>query len=291
MIFDTNSKDIILVSYPSGGFGNFIYHVLTTFADGTIKISNNDFDFRSNGDSHMTNRYCEDYFHDPYNYTPNIDIDTKDKKIVVLCDNGINNDGYKKVIKVFPNATIVRAVIDQGIRPVIYQTLVQKAMSVDITQHHEYHIENHWTDSGEEYAARENFTLFYHNWPFKWHTDESAINVSLEKLVTDPVSTLIDLINRLDMTVVDHEGLDSLCKKWSAANATYFFVYHKSNTIMQALDTNTNIDVSDVTELYQQGYINYCIEAKYHVTIPVYDYKDWFKSTLEISDMIKKLHV
>ncbi len=60
---------------------------------------------------------------------------------------------------------------------------------------------------------------------------------------------------------------------------------------MQTLDTNTNIDVSDVTELYQQGYINYCIEAKYHVTIPVYDYKDWFKSTSEISDLIEKLHV
>jgi hypothetical protein len=147
------------------------------------------------------------------------------------------------------------------------------------------------SESAEDYAIRENFTLFYHNWPFKWNTNESAINVSLEKLVTDPVITLIDLINKLDMTVVDHAGLAILCKKWLDANSSYFFVYHKANAIMQALDTKTNIDVSDVTELYQQGYINYCIEAKYHVTIPVYDYKDWFKSTNEIIAMIEKLHV
>ena len=291
MIFDTKSKDIILVSYPAGGFGNFIHHVLTTFADGTVKISNNNFNFRSNGDSHLLNHYCAIYFHEPNRYIPAIEIDPKDKKIVVLCDNGINNDSYEKVIKVFPNATIVRMVIDQCIRPVIYHTMVKKAMMFDIIQHHKNHVENHWSDSTEDYAVRENFTLFYHNWPFKWNPDESAINVSLEKLVIDPVATLIDLINRLGMTVVDHAGLDDLCKKWADANSTYFFVYHKSNAIMQALDTKTNIDVSDVTELYQQGYINYCIEAKYHVTIPVYDYKDWFTSTAEISDMIEKLHV
>ena len=291
MIIDTAGKNIILVSYPSGGFGHFIYHVLTSFADGTVKISDTDFNFQSNGDSHMTKQYCKPYYHDPDNYIPNIDVDPKDKKIVILCDNGIPNDGYEKVIKVFPNATIVRMVIDQGIRPVIYHAMIKKALKVDVIQHNKDHIENHWTDSAEDYAIRENFTLWYHNWPFKWNPNESAINVSLEKLVTDPVTTLIDLINRLDMTVVDYAGLDTLCKKWLDINSSYFFVYHKANAIMQALDTKTNIDVSDVTKLCQQGYINYCIEDKYGVIIPVYDYKDWFKSTSEISDLIEKLHV
>ena len=60
---------------------------------------------------------------------------------------------------------------------------------------------------------------------------------------------------------------------------------------MQALASGKHIDISDITNLHEQGYINYCIETKYHVTIPVYDYKDWFKSTAEISNMIEKLHV
>jgi hypothetical protein len=29
MKFDTTDKDIILVSYPAGGFGNFIFHALS----------------------------------------------------------------------------------------------------------------------------------------------------------------------------------------------------------------------------------------------------------------------
>ena len=37
MILNNLSKDIILISYPSGGFGNFLYYVL---ASDTIKTDN-----------------------------------------------------------------------------------------------------------------------------------------------------------------------------------------------------------------------------------------------------------
>ena len=42
-------------------------------------------------------------------------------------------------------------------------------------------------------------------------------------------------------------------------------------------------------DLHDQGYINYCIECKYDVIIPVYDYRNWFQTSIDIQEMIKCL--
>jgi hypothetical protein len=291
MIFDTSSNNIILISYPSGGFGNFIYYILTKFADQTVKVPNIGFNLSVDGDSHATTKYTEIYYQDPAEYIPNISVDPKDKKILVLCDNGILNDKYSKIKIVFPMATIVRIVINLAVRPVIYQTCIVKAMKKDMNTINQYHIDGNWSDADTDYAQRENFTLFYHHWPFEWQESADTINLSLEDLIIDPIETIIKLINRLGMQLVDKDLLRPVINDWLTANAEYFSVYWSTKTIMQALESKKHIDISNIVDLHEQGYINYCIEAKYHVTIPVYDYKDWFKSTLEISNMIEKLHV
>lgn len=291
MIFDTAGKNIILVSYPAGGFGNFIYYILTKFADQTVKVPNIGFNLSADGNSHDVTKYTEIYYHDPTEYIPNISIDPEDKKILVLCDNGILEDKYSKIKTVFPNATIVRIVIDPAVRPVIYQTCITKAMKKDINTINQSHVDSSWTDADTEYAQRENFTLFYHNWPFGWQESADNINLSLEDLIIDPIETIIKLINNLGMQLVDKDSLGLVVNDWVTANAEYFSIYWSAKRIMQALTSGKHIDISDITDLHEQGYINYCIETKYHVTIPVYDYKDWFKSTAEISNMIEKLHV
>jgi hypothetical protein len=292
MIFDTAGENIILVSYPSGGFGNFIYYVLTRFADQTVKVPNLEFNFSTNGNSHAADKYTNTYFHDPIEYISKIDFDPKDKKILILCDNGINNDNYTKVKTVFPNATIVRVVIESTVRPVIYQTCVIKAIEMQhLNVENQPQVNAYWSDAETDYAQRENFTLFYHNWPFGWQPLAESINLSLEELVTNPVATITNLIGRLGMKLVDEENLQSVVNDWVNSNSKYFSIYHTANNIMQALELKENIDISSITNLHDQGYINYCIEAKFHVTIPVYDYKDWFKSTNEITKMVEKLHV
>jgi len=290
MIFDTSSNNIILISYPSGGFGNFLYYILSEFANRTVKLSNNQLIFSDDGNSHSVVKYTNIYFMDPVNYHPQCDIDPQDNKVLVLCDNGINNDKYDKIISTFPNAKIVRIVIDPAVRPIIYQTCIVKAMHQNFNDNHCEHIKNNWSDSSEDYAKRENFTLLYHDWSYGWGPNELTVNLSVEQLLIHPVDTIKELINQLDMQPVNESKLKTVLDDWFTANEKYFNVYFRSKLILTALENKENIDISHITDLHEQGYINYCIEQQYNIEIPVYDYRYWFQSTEQIQQAINKIN-
>jgi hypothetical protein len=290
-LFDTTSKDIIIISYPSGGFGNFLYHVLTNHASDTVKVDNNYFFFNKNGNSHDTKKYTNVYFHDPIYYNPSIDnVITKNKKILVLCDNGILNDTYDKLRQVFPNATIVRSTISQSVRPIIYKTCIVKAMQTNVIDDTKTHVVSNWNDSGEDYAIRENFTLMYHNWPFSlWEEDHQCINVNLENLITEPHNAINSLIFKLEMKVVDQVNLQKLIDDWRDINSKYFKIYYECKKIENALNENYNLNLEHLTDLHDQGYINYWIEQKHHIIIPVYNYKNWFVDTYALQKAINEI--
>lgn len=289
MIFDTTRDNIILISYPSGGFGNFLYHVLTEFAKETVKVDNS-FKFNSDGNSHSTKKYTEIYYHDrPYNSITSVDV--SNKTALVLCDNGISNDSYDKILQTFPNARIVRAVIDVATRPVIYKTCIEKAMKTDSITETIPHVIANWPEGKEDYAIRENFTLFYHNWPFNWDYSKlkNVVNLSIEKLIVDPVNTILNLTKQLGLSIINVNELIKFCDAWFLANKTYFNIHFRCNAIMLALIQGNNVDLTDITELHDQGYINYCVEKKFNIEIPVYDYRCWFKTTKDILDMVNKI--
>lgn len=288
MILDNHSKDIVLISYPSGGFGHFLFHILTGFCKETVKAYNTEFKFSEHGDSHATKLYTETFFKDPDEYFTEIAAPySVGSKILVLCDNGINHDSYSKILKTFPNGTIVRTVIDYDIRPVIYQTCIVKAKKDDLLDTNSDHVKDHWTDSDEEYAIRENFTLLYQNWPFGWEPIDGVINFSLEGLITNPVSSIEWLSDKLNLTIQNREQLEDLCSEWVKTNKSFFAVYYNWQDISRALEANTDISLDHITNLHDQGYINHRIEQKYNVIIPVYDYRDWFKTT---GDILKMVH-
>jgi hypothetical protein len=289
MNFDKNSKDIICISYPTGGFGHFLYHSLLVFAKETIKPKNTTFSFSSTGDSHYMEKCTRTYSHDPEEYDSEISVDFQGKRIPILCDNGINNDQYIKLNNTFPNASIVRLVIDHSVRPIIYQTCTIKAQKSSMFKETIDQVNEHWTDANLPYAIRENFTLLYHNWPFAWDyaENQNIINVSLEKLMFDTVNTIEDLMHRLNLTLIDIDLLKRTIHEWQKSNQLYFNVYHNAIQVLDALNNNYNIELSHIIDLHEQGYINYCVESAYNVTIPVYDYKDWFANTNEIQEMIK----
>jgi len=289
MIFDPASENIILISYPSGGFGNFLYYLLSKFCLETVDINDDAFKFSLSGDSHSIIKYTNPYFMDPPDYDPSINVKFADKKILVLCDNGIGNDQYHGIRNTFPNATIVRSVIDTKIRPVIYQTCVIKARRSSMLLENTKHINDNWSDSAENYAVRENFTLLYHNWPFGWRPDPTVINFHLEKLITDPINTVKNMISNLGLTLTNDDELPKIIKVWYTVNQKYFNIYYSAQDTIDAIVNNSAKDLRHITNLHEQGYINYCIEKHFNVIIPVYDYKDWFKSTNEISEMIKCL--
>lgn len=290
MIFDTSSNNIILISYPSGGFGNFLYYILSEFADQTVKLSNNQLIFGDDGNSHSIVKYTNTYFMDPVDYSLQCDIDPQDNKILILCDNGINNDKYDKITSTFPNAKIVRIVIDPAVRPIIYQTCIVKAMRQDFVDNHSEHIKNNWSDSSEEYAQRENFTLLYHDWSYGWRPNELTVNLSVEQLLTHPTDTIKELINQLGMQLVNESKLKTVLDDWFISNEKYFNVYFHSKLILTALENKENIDISHITDLHTQGYINYCIEQQYNIEIPVYEYRHWFQSTEQIQQAINEIN-
>lgn len=290
MRFSTDSKDIICISYPSGGFGNFLYYVLSEFADQTVKLSNNELTFSQDGNSHSIVMYTNTYFMDPDEFRLHCDIDPKNNKVVVLCDNGINNDSYDKINLTFPNAKIVRIVIDPAVRPIIYQTCIIKAVCQDLNTNHSEHVRNNWSDAAEDYAQREDFTLMYHNWSYGWEPTDSTINLSFKQLLIQPFDTIKELINQLGMQLVDEDRLKLVLADWFTANSKYFSVYFHANLILTALENKENIDISHIVDLHEQGYINYCIEKRYNIEIPVYDYRTWFQSTEQIQQAIIKIN-
>lgn len=278
---------MILISYPSGGFGNFIYYVLTEIASNTYKFKNSNFEFDLLGRSHAVAKYTPTYFHDPDSYCAKLP-DT-DREILILCDNGINNDSYAKINQTFPEALKIRTCIDLAVRPVIYKTCIYKAAESDPLSETHNQVVNNWIDHQEPYAIRENFTLMYHNWPFKWEPASDCVNVSLESLIDDPKLTITNLIHSIGGEVIDANRLTIICDNWLAANQKYFTVYYEWADIESALHQNYDLNISHITDLHDQGYINYCIESKFNVIIPVYDYRDWFNSTNDIKEMIKCL--
>jgi hypothetical protein len=281
-----DNPNIMIISYPSGGFGNFLFHVLTEFADNTYKPTKNLFEFSADGNSHSTNKYTKIYFHDPEDY--NTDFPVTDKKILILCDNGINNDSYVNVRKTFPAALILRATICKSIRPVIYQTCIVKAKNSRVVEENHQQVLDNWSDSNEDYAIRENFTLMYHNWNYGWEcsNESNVINIELESLINDPAETIVGIVKQLGGQIIDHKKLVELCRLWQEANSKYFKVYFDWIRINYALDNQESVDISNITDLHEQGYLNYCIEYKYNVTIPVYTYRNWFKTTADIQEMI-----
>lgn len=283
------NNNLMLVSYPAGGFGNFLFHVLTEFSSNTVKTDNAQFNFGITGNSHSTKKYTDVYFYDPDTYpVPTLD---PDKITLILCDNGINNDSYEKIKKTFSDATIIRAVIDLGVRPIIYQTCIIKAKNSNLETENKMHVVAHWNDYNEDYAKRENFTLMYHQWPFKWERidDPTVINLSLEYLITNPVDCISGLIASTGGQLINKEKFIDCCDQWKQVNQPYFKIYHEWKTIEYSLDHAQNTNISHITDLHEQGYINYCIERKFNVIIPVYDYKNWFTCTEQIQKMVNQL--
>lgn len=279
------TDNIIFISYPSGGFGNFVYHVVSNYFANTHKVSTQDFAFDALGTSHATHKYLATWFHDPDNYT--LDFESE-KTLVLLVDNGINNDSYVKLRSVFKQGIIIRLNIDELSKPVVYKTAVIKAMGSDLISDIKNVVEDNWTDSSEDYALRENFTLFYKNWPFRWRPVENVVNINISDLISNPLNTFEYIANAIQDEIINVSELTKLIHDWKVSNKQYFDIIEIWKIIENALNSEIHIELPDL-QLHDQGYINYCIERKYNVIIPVYDYRNWFQSSTDIQEMIKCL--
>jgi regulator of replication initiation timing len=107
--------------YPTGGYGNFLYYILTEYFKNTVKIKNCKFKFSESGNSHEAYKYTEPFLLGAhyknlkdFTYTYQVyDQDSynqiqKGQQFLVLGDTGNLMDSVRVLQKYFSNATFIR---------------------------------------------------------------------------------------------------------------------------------------------------------------------------------------
>jgi hypothetical protein len=151
--FDKDGPRLALIHYPGGGYGHFIYLLLTKFIFNTIKTTSNEALFSTVGDSHQNQKYTTIYL-PPYIDTKNFQKNNHGKKFsyldyqysgmfsdqnvaeqynnnstaLVLCDTGPLVDNHKFLLNYFSQAQMIRVYVDNFIdRLVQISNLMHKA--------------------------------------------------------------------------------------------------------------------------------------------------------------------
>lgn len=281
-------ENVLVISYPSGGFGNFIYHLLSAYADNTVKIGGHKFNFSSTGNSHNNKRYTDPIKQLSSDYKIQFQ-DSKNLHLVTY-DPGINNkqDKFLKLKKYFPNAKIVNCHLTDAIRPVIYKTFMIKAHNKNPVNHSIKTVEQNW-QTCSDYTIRENFTLFYNQWSWHWPalSQNGVINFNLESFITNPFYTLNQLIESTGGKLINKNKCKKTLQEWYKSNFKYFEIYWLCKELERSLDNFENFNLEYVKDLHDQGYLNHWIETKYNIQIPVYNYRHWFKNTEQILQMVQ----
>ena len=109
--------------YPTGGYGNFLYYLLSEHLESTVKPMPSNWEFSSDGNSHGYPKYVEKFqlgshvnnrTTKNFDYTYNILDSTvgpqiqQGKKFLVLADVGNKGDNTRFLKRYFPNSVIVR---------------------------------------------------------------------------------------------------------------------------------------------------------------------------------------
>ena len=300
---DTKRSDIILVSYPPGGFGNFVYHCVSCFSSDTVKI-NSQFQFSASGHSHQSCKYIQVFGLVELDYEAWITVKDVDinQRIVILSDHTFArpDPGYVDTRKVFPNATIVRLCVDEDSKYVIFQTMQAKAKNLDFKREFSDRLSQRLgrpaTQSEQRQAWLVDFNFHendhrpnQHNFANgirAWHPvhEPGVINISVCDLIDDPVMCLSDLIHTLGMQVVNLQDLQALCAQWKQVNSEYFRAYSKWHEMEQALQNGTNIVLDDIQCAFDQAYLLFRLRQNYGHRIS--DEFEWFRDMDQMREMI-----
>ena len=145
MTADFDSDNAVLIHYRGGAYGNFLFHVIGTHIDNTVKIKNDKFLFSSAGNSHSTIKYISTYYlagelekakklksYNDYKYVPSVTNEhawqqiQDGKKFLVLCDTSVI-DNHRHLLSMWPNSVMIRTVMPTFIDKLVgYANLLHK---------------------------------------------------------------------------------------------------------------------------------------------------------------------
>lgn len=273
---------IYCVWYPAGGFGTYISSVLDRYGKNFVRPSESDFVFSPTGNSHLNEKVVPVY-RDRIANRYQIKLDHSQGNYSVLIDNGVNSESTK-FLSVFPNAHVIKICYDDKSWPTLVQTLIVKAMNKTL----ESEImpdQNKW-DCADDWAVREKYFLFLIENQLRcaWKPDD--ISTSLD---VGQIWNYTSLVNFFSSIGIEVENFEHKHQKWQQANQQYFTPAHQAQYIVQCVKNRQEVDLTHITDLWQQAVVNYYVLLDFGVTVPANTYANWFQNTKQIWEMIDGL--
>lgn len=266
---------IYCIWYPSGGFGHFINALLSLYGDNFVRPRGAAI-FSTTGNLHELDTILPKYQHNQAYPPP---VTDPCQNYCVLIDNGINDESsfFKKT---FPQSSTIKICYDDRTWPIVAHTMIVKAMNTDLTK--ELPLDKNW-DSKEVWAKREKFFLYLRDHPLRycWKPDQTCYNLQLETILRHG-----DLKNFLDKLSITTTNFQLLHDQMLHHNQEYLRVLFWSDKIIEALDNDQPIDISHISNIWDQAAINYFLYVNYGIEIPANDYADWFQNTAQIKNLL-----
>jgi hypothetical protein len=292
MLIDKDSHDIIVISYPPGAGGYFLYTAITRYAQGAVHLGMPGFRFGDHGDCHHTELYIPVMWHHPDEYDLVLSkIKAQDityNKIVVICDHGpCYDEHYQYLRSHFPQAKIVRTVLDTDMVHIVARSATEKPQSgTDMIQMHRVIYQNtqppvpfrRWLKDMIKSPVPGGVYDSLQRWQPVYQKD--VVDFSIRHFVYPEQDGVARLIEDLGMTVRDQDGLRDFCRQYQQANLKYYRWLLAWPSIRQALESGQDVDLSHITDVYDRCMIDLRIESTWNLQLP--DQENWFQNTREI---------
>jgi hypothetical protein len=288
-------KQVVSIQYPSGGFGHTIHVILSMFGK-NFACNPLDHKFGIAGDSHQFPELLPKMFNvNEYNvekFCVMLDQVENNKNVTILIDSGISDDtvDFKKIIH--PHFSI-RICYDDWSWPLLAKMFYTRCMSaVDSKKYQLIDFINpdhdKWpSNESEDWAVREKYFLYLRDHPFRhcWRPVAGCVSLPVEQILN--YTSLHITLNQW-FNVVEFEDF---YKKWYSVNKEHFDFHFACKKIIDQIEFNQLVDLSNINDLFDQAVINYYIWLKYNFEVPHNDYAEWFTNTKDITIMLKKYGV
>jgi hypothetical protein len=289
-----NSNNILLIQYPSGGYGYYLARLINQYVSNVVKTDDS-FKFDSLGTSHSLPLVAGDVHFSLnrvlslVNKKYQLDIDQKKYVVIPYCP-GIEDDSTDKMRLMFPNAKIVRLFYEDSTWPLVFQNCIIKALRGSLEK--DVTFDSQMFGSSDAWAQRENFSLIYNSHYYRntWKKFDhyQILNIDIFDLLITPDKCINTVAAFIDSTAPNLSDLPYRHQDFLQAN---------KNTVvhLEILNLFNNIkiyqELEHITQLYQQAAVNFYIQTKFGFEVPSNEYASWFTNTKDIVTMLNKYSV
>jgi hypothetical protein len=287
---DNTSKNLLLINYPSGGYGYYLTRLINQFVTNVVQTPDA-FLFDDLGTSHDLPLVVGDIHHEQNRVLHMADSmywsDIKKQKYILVpyCP-GIPNDTTDNLKSNYPNAKVIRLCYQDNTWPLVFQNCIVKAARGTTESDVDFDAKKFGVS--DNWACRENFSLLfeYHHYRIMWkeHVHDNWLNIDISELITNPQNCLERVENFIDGSMIDLNQLPSKHRQFLDANPNT--VQHLE--ILNIVKTLTvDQDLAHINQLYHQAVLNFYVQLEFNFVIPANDYANWFTNTKEIVTMLK----